>query len=67
MVRLTVHGMTCEHCVRRVRDALAAVPGVRGEADISLERGEATVEGDADADALMGAVRAAGYDGDVLK
>lgn len=65
MVRLKIDGMTCQHCVRRVREALAEVPGVGGEVDVSLERGEATVNADIDTDVLVSAVIAAGYEASV--
>jgi len=69
-VTLKISGMTCAGCVRSVRNVLEAVQGVRS-AQVSLERGEATVELDRDrgmpgnADslaALKAAVEAAGYE-----
>lgn len=44
-VKLNITGMSCGHCVTRVRSALAAVPGVTvtsvavGQATIELEGG----------------------------
>jgi copper chaperone len=58
---LTVEGMTCEHCEGSVEDALEAVAGVR-DATADREAERATVEGDADPDALVAAVVDAGYD-----
>jgi copper chaperone len=58
---LRVSGMTCNHCVSHVTEALQAVAGVTG-AQVSLERGEAVVEGEADAQQLVAAVKAAGYE-----
>ncbi|AKU07783.1 MULTISPECIES: CopZ family metallochaperone [Haloferax] len=58
---LTVTGMTCEHCEQRVADALAGVDGVE-DATADREAERATVEGDADTDALVAAVEEAGYD-----
>ncbi|MGF1641537.1 MAG: heavy-metal-associated domain-containing protein [Rhodospirillales bacterium] len=60
-VKLTVQGMSCDHCVRAVRDALARVPGVDRVVDVSRERGEAAVEGHPDVAALIAALAAAGY------
>jgi len=58
---LTVEGMSCEHCEQTVTDALESVDGVQGaSADRETER--ATVEGEADTDALVAAVEDAGYD-----
>jgi copper chaperone len=41
-VELVIRGMSCDHCVMRVRKALAAVDGVQ-DVDVSLEKGRATV------------------------
>jgi copper chaperone CopZ len=58
---ITVEGMSCEHCEQTVEEALEGVAGVRdGEADREAE--QATVDGDADPDALVTAVEDAGYD-----
>lgn len=62
MNKLSIEGMTCGHCVQAVSKALAKVPGVTRVVEVSLERGEAVVEGSATADALVEAVRAAGYE-----
>ena len=58
--RFVVEGMTCHHCCTHVEKALQSVPGVT-HAEVSLERGEALVEGDATDDALMQAVADIGY------
>jgi copper chaperone len=65
MLRLKVEGMTCNHCVMAVKKALSRVPGVE-RAEVSLERGEALVEGNADPKALIQAVEAEGYRAEVL-
>ncbi len=44
-VVLDIEGMSCDHCVGRVIDALTAVDGV-ASADVSLDPGGATVEGE---------------------
>jgi copper chaperone len=62
---LRVNGMTCNHCVSHVTQALQAVAGVTA-AQVSLERGEAVVEGEADAQQLVAAVKAAGYEASPL-
>lgn len=60
-VELKVDGMSCGHCVARVKKALEAVDGVR-VADVTLEPGRAVVEGeDLDPDALCAAVAESGY------
>ncbi len=60
-VELAIDGMTCASCVARVERALAAVPGV-ASATVNLATERATVQGSADATALIKAVEAAGYD-----
>ena len=65
MSSLKVKGMTCGHCEAAVRKALAAVPGVTRVVDVSREQGEARVEGQPDARALVQAVRAEGYEAEV--
>lgn len=60
-IRLTVTGMSCEHCEESVTEALEGVPGVESAtADRKAEM--ATVEGDAEVDALLAAVESAGYE-----
>ena len=46
--RLSIQGMSCEHCVGAVRDALSQVPGVEKVVDVNLDRAEAVVEGEPD-------------------
>ena len=60
---LTIDGMSCEHCVSHVKDALQGVGGVQ-TADVSLEGGTARVElsEDVATDALVEAVQNAGYE-----
>lgn len=58
---LTVEGMTCASCVGRVERALKEVPGV-SEAVVNLTTERATVRGRASVDALIAAVKHAGYE-----
>jgi copper chaperone CopZ len=60
-IRLKVQGMRCEHCAGAVRSALEAVPGVKAVEEVSVERGETVVRGDADLAALVAAIEAEGY------
>jgi copper chaperone CopZ len=53
--------MTCASCVARVERALKAVPGVT-TAHVNLATESARVEGVADPDALVRAVKAVGYE-----
>jgi copper chaperone len=61
MTRLKITGMSCGHCSAAVTKALAAVPGVSKVVEVSHERGEALVEGEAAPEALVAAVVGEGY------
>ena len=62
-ISIPVTGMSCASCVGRVERALAAVPGVtRAAANLATERVALQLDGPVDMTALVGAVRAAGYD-----
>lgn len=61
-IELDITGMTCDHCVRSVTNALKDVPGVT-DAVVSLEKKQATVTADAvDIQALLDAVEEEGYE-----
>jgi Cu+-exporting ATPase len=58
---LSIEGMSCGHCTARVTKALQAVKGVKS-VNVSLEKKNASVEGDSLVDAeLRAAVEDAGY------
>ena len=60
MQKFKVTGMTCEHCVRAVADAVRGVdPGAA--VSIDLGAGRMTVQGAAPASRIMEAVAAEGY------
>ena len=61
--RLPIAGMTCDHCVHRVTQALSGLPGVESaKVDLSGALAEVTVDPSrADLDTLRSAVEAAGY------
>ena len=61
MIRLKVSGMSCDHCVRAVNEALAAVEGVDSVVEVNLDRGEALVEGEPEIGALLAAIAEEGY------
>ncbi len=50
---LTIEGMSCGHCVMKVKSALARVPGV-SRVDVDLLKKSAMVEGDALVDHEVG-------------
>lgn len=62
MIELKVDGMSCMHCAKTVADALAAVKGVQEAPHVSLDPGVARIEGNASAEELIAAVKAAGYE-----
>ncbi|GFH40320.1 heavy-metal-associated domain-containing protein [Lactococcus insecticola] len=60
---LKIDGMTCNHCVMHVTEALESVSGVKS-AKVNLKKGEAVVKSDSeilDLAAASVAVAAAGY------
>lgn len=63
-IRLKVEGMTCQNCVRHVREALQAADGARS-VDVDLTRGEASVlvkdANESTAERFAAAVKSAGY------
>jgi len=62
ILELKITGMTCDHCVRSVTNALQDVPGVVA-ATVNLGAGLAVVEGDhLDPAALIAAVQEEGYE-----
>ena len=60
--QLTVSGMTCDHCVRHVTDAISKVAGVHS-VNVKLTEGIAVIESYASLDlqSVKDAVVAAGY------
>lgn len=62
---LKVGGMSCEHCVKGVKQALEAVPGVRS-ASVDLDAGRAVVEHDGPTEPLVSAVEEEGYSASVV-
>ena len=58
-----VEGMMCQHCVKHVTEALAAVEGV-SEVEVNLKKKRAvvTLNGEVANEALTAAVTAAGYE-----
>lgn len=43
-MKLIVEGMTCQNCVRHVREALESLPGAT-DVQVNLETGEVTASG----------------------
>jgi Cu+-exporting ATPase len=61
-IDLKISGMTCQNCVRHVKEAISEVSGVKS-VDVSLENASAKVSSDFDLGrgALKTAVQEAGY------
>jgi Cu+-exporting ATPase len=63
LIKLPIEGMTCASCVRRVEKALKAVPGVaNAEVNLATETAAVTLAESASPEALVAAVRDAGYE-----
>ena len=60
ITRARVGGMTCQHCVRAVFTALAAVEGIR-RADVSIGAIEVEHDGSVTIERLRDAIAVAGY------
>lgn len=60
-ITLDVKGMSCQHCVKAVTQALQNVAGVQ-EVDVSLDEARATVTGDVDTAQLIDAIVEEGYE-----
>lgn len=62
MIKFSIVGMTCESCASHVKEALVAVPGVKG-AIVSYAQARAEIEADSqvEAQALIGVIEALGY------
>jgi copper ion binding protein len=60
---LKIGGMSCDHCVKHVTEALEGVEGVKS-AKVNLKKGEAVVkhEDQANVEAMKAAVVEAGYE-----
>lgn len=59
--KISVVGMSCEHCVGAVKKALEQLPGV-DTADVTLEPAQAIVSGNVDAGEMVVAIEEAGYE-----
>ena len=61
-IELTITGMTCDHCVRAVTDAITGVDGVR-EATVDLDAGAASLTGEGvNLEAVVAAITEEGYE-----
>ncbi|MEA3302177.1 MAG: cation transporter [Pseudomonadota bacterium] len=65
VTNLKISGMTCGHCVKNATKALESVQGVES-VEVTLEPGAAKIIGNADHEALLAAVKDAGYEAQVV-
>ncbi|HYP72891.1 MAG TPA: HAD-IC family P-type ATPase, partial [Microbacterium sp.] len=62
---LDIEGMTCASCVARVEKRLEKIEGVQASVNLATESARVEFPAGVDREALIGAVRAAGYDASV--
>ncbi|MDO5716339.1 MAG: cation transporter [Tissierellia bacterium] len=60
MNKVFIEGMTCDHCVASVKEALEKIPGVSNVV-VNLEEGFATYEGLASDTMVQKAIEAIGF------
>ena len=60
IMELKVEGMMCEHCKKRVMEAVKSVSGVTA-VEVDLKKKTVKVTGDADISAVKAAIENAGY------
>ena len=60
ITRVQIDGMSCQHCVRAVFTALAAVEGI-SRADVAIGSAEVEHDGRVSVEALRDAIAVAGY------
>ena len=61
MLTLQVTGMSCNHCVEAVKQAVGGVDPA-AQVTIDLESGRVEIAGDGDGNAFVQAIEDAGYD-----
>jgi P-type Cu+ transporter len=67
-LRFQIEGMTCASCVGRVEKAVLAVPGVlSASVNLATEQATAQALSTTQADAVLAAIRRAGYDAQALQ
>lgn len=60
MTTYHVQGMTCEHCVRAVKEAVEALPDVQ-TATVDLKTGTLQIKGHAEKNEIKKAIEEEGY------
>ena len=60
-MEIKIEGMMCEHCKKRVIEAIESVEGVK-KVKVDLKKKLAVIKGEPDLSAVKAAVDAAGYE-----
>lgn len=61
-IEMKIDGMTCDHCVRAVTEAITGVAGVT-DASVDLDAGAASLTGEGvDLEAVVAAITEEGYE-----
>ncbi len=61
METVKIKGMSCGHCVNSTKNALEAIEGI-SDVKVDLEKGEATYDGDIDAEIIKEAISGIGFE-----
>jgi len=61
-MKIMIEGMSCQHCVAHVKEALAAIEGINKINEVNLAGKYAIVEGRAEEATIRAAIDDAGYD-----
>ena len=66
MATVKIKGMSCQHCVASVTEALKAIPGI-SKVQVDLQKGEARYEGNIAIERIIAAIQKIGFEGGQLK
>ena len=61
MATVKIKGMSCQHCVKSVKEALEGLPGV-ANVKVDLEKGKASFDGNLSFEEIKKAVTAIGFE-----
>jgi copper chaperone CopZ len=61
-MKIMIEGMSCQHCVAHVKEALAAIEGINKINEVNLAGKYAIVEGKAEEATIRAVIDDAGYD-----
>ena len=61
MATVKIKGMSCQHCVASVTEALKAIPGI-SKVQVDLQKGEARYEGEVDAVVVQETISKTGFE-----